>query len=149
VSEIAEKLGKSKTSVYKKANLLKIDLKVHKKKLNGVIHYTAEGFDIIRNSYTTSINETSVDNNIETKVNDKYLDLLISEKDEQIIHLKKQLEEKNNALEKALDLANQTQHLLAIEKQHILQLQEPPIKKSFWDRFKKKQPNESWDMDSN
>ena len=40
-------------------------------------------------------------------------------------------------LAKALEVADKTQHLLAMEKQIVLQLQEPPMKKSFWDRFKK------------
>jgi len=79
---------------------------------------------------------------------DKLLNLLLLEKDKQISHLTEQLANKEKSLEKALELANQTQHLLAIEKQHVLQLQEPSTKKSFWDRLKKSHPNQSWDKDN-
>ena len=147
VSEIAEKIGKSKTSVYKKVNGLKGELKPYRKKINGVIYFDTEGFEIIKASYREP-QKAKVQG--ESRLNyseDKLLNLLLSEKDKQISHLIEQLANKEKSLEKALELANQTQHLLAIEKQHVLQLQEPPIKKSFWDRFKKSQFNENWDKE--
>ncbi len=143
VSEIAEKIGKTKNSVYKKTNKLKVELKPHKKKLNGVVYYDEKGFEIIKNSYGETVVETINGETEQQITTDKYIELLLSEKERQIIQLTKQLEDKNNALIKALDIADRTQHLLAIEKQHVLQLQEPPVKKSFWDRFKKSQTNEN------
>lgn len=143
VSKIAEKIGKTKNSVYKKTNKLKVELKPHKKKLNGVVYYDEKGFEIIKNSYGETVVETINGETEQQITTDKYIELLLSEKERQIIQLTKQLEDKNNALIKALDIADRTQHLLAIEKQHVLQLQEPPVKKSFWDRFKKSQTNEN------
>ena len=143
VSEITEKIGKTKNSVYKKTNKLKVELKPHKKKLNGVVYYDEKGFEIIKNSYGETVVETINGETEQQITTDKYIELLLSEKERQIIQLTKQLEDKNNALIKALDIADRTQHLLAIEKQHVLQLQEPPVKKSFWDRFKKSQTNEN------
>ena len=137
VSEIAEKLGKTRDSVYKKTNRLKVELEPYKEKLKGVIYYNAEGFEIIKESYGIAKEATTFVKSSQKDSEDKYLALLISEKDKQISHLKEELANKEKSLEKVLELANQTQHLLAIEKQHVLQLQEPPIKKSFWDRFKK------------
>lgn len=147
VSEIAEKIGKTKNSVYKKTDRLKVELKPHRKKLNGVIYYDEEGFEIIKKSYGETKVETPHGESKQQDSNDKYVELLLLEKDRQISQLTKQLEEKDKALIKALDIADRTQHLLAIEKQHVLQLQEPPVKKSFWDRFKKSQPNENWGTD--
>ena len=143
VSEITEKIGKTKNSVYKKTNKLKVELKPHKKKLNGVVYYDEKGFEIIKNSYGETVVETINGETEQQITTDKYIELLLSEKERQIIQLTKQLEDKNNALIKALDIADRTQHLLAIEKQHVLQLQEPPVKKSFWDRLKKSQTNEN------
>ncbi len=145
VSEIAEKLGKSKTSVYKNANRLKDELKPHKKKYNGVIHYTLEGYEILKKSFDTLIIETKVETNSIKPMKDKYLEMLLLDKDDRIKQLKEQLEEKDKLFAKALELVDQTQQLLAIEKQYVLQLQETPVKKSFWSNFKKKQPSESWD----
>jgi len=146
VSEIAEKLGKTRDSVYKKSNRLKVELKPHKKKLNGLVYYDTEGFEIIKKSFEKAKEATTFVKSNQKDSEDKYLNLLISEKDKQIIQLTEQLANKEKALSKALDLANQTQHLLAIEKQHVLQLQAPE-KKSFWSKFKKSQPNQSWDSE--
>lgn len=145
VSEIAEKLGKTKNSVYKKTNRLKLELKPHRKKLNGVIYYDEEGFDIIRKSYGEPKVAIEKGESRQQNEKDKYIELLLSEKDKQISQLTKQLAEREKSLEKALELTNQTQHLLAIEKQLVLQLQEPQPKKSFWDKFKKSKSNSSWD----
>lgn len=137
VSEIAEKLGKTRNSVYKKTNRLKVELMPHKEKLKGVIYYDTEGYEIIKKSYG---GPTVSKGQGESRLNDdsnKLLDLLILEKDKQISHLKEELANKEKSLSKALELANQTQHLLAMEKQLILQLQEPPVKKKFWDKLMK------------
>lgn len=52
VSDIVEKTGKSKTSVYRKISKLKTELKPHKKTLNGVIYYDEEGLKIIAELWT-------------------------------------------------------------------------------------------------
>lgn len=142
VSEIAKKLNVSRNSVYKKTSRLKAELKPYRKKLNGVNYFTEDGFKIIENSYNISHTFAEVDNNVvngSQKKYDTYLDALLLDKDKQISQLTKMLEEKEQALSKALDLAEKTQHLLAIEKQQVLQLQSPEkeiVKKSFWDIFK-------------
>jgi hypothetical protein len=136
VSEIAEKLEKTKDSVYKKTNRLKMELKPHKKNLNGLVYYDTEGFEIIKKSYSKAKEATTFVKSSQNDDENKYLHLLLAEKDKQIGHLKEQLSKQEKSLEKVLELANQTQHLLAIEKQHVLQIQEPPVKKKFWDRFK-------------
>lgn len=139
VSEIAEKLGKSKTSVYKKTNKFKADLEPHRKKLNGVIYYNVEGFDIIKNSFAEPIIETRVETNALNNVDDKYLDLLLSEKDEQIKHLKEQLKEKDKSLEQAMELVKNNQVLLLQSQERVLMLETPTEKKSFWDKWRKEQ----------
>lgn len=145
VSEIALKVGKSKTSVYNRISKLKTELKPYKKTLNGVVYYDEEGFEIIKNSYDDISRSFKGVNKPTNNLESDLLDRLLLEKDKRIEELTKQLADKDKALTKALDLADRTQHLLAIEKQHVLKLQEPSIKKSFWDRFKKSQPNSSWD----
>jgi succinate dehydrogenase flavin-adding protein (antitoxin of CptAB toxin-antitoxin module) len=120
-------------------------LKLHKKKLNGVIYYDSEGFDIIKNSYIIPLVEEELVKSGKQNEDNNYLELLLSEKDNRIFQLTKNLAEKEKSLAKALELVNQIQQLLAIEKQYVLQLQEPPVKKSFWSNFKRRQPNESWD----
>ena len=144
VSDIAIKLGKSKTSVYNRISKLKIELKPYKKTLNGVVHYDEEGFEIIKNSYSDVSRSFKGVNKPTNNLESNALNLLMLEKDKQIERLEKQLEyqsilleKKEESLAKALEVADKTQHLLAMEKQIVLQLQEPPMKKSFWDRFKK------------
>lgn len=149
MSEIAEKIGKSKTSVYNRISKLKVELKPHKKILNGVIYYDEEGFEIIKDSYSDVSSTFKGVNKTTIKIESDYLNQLLSEKDKRIEELTKQLEYKDKALNKVLDLADRTQHLLAIEKQHVLKLQEPQVRKSFWDRFKRSQPHQSWDDTSN
>ena len=141
VSEMATELGKSKTSVYKKTNTLKGILKPHQKKVNGVIHYTTEGFKIIKDSYGVPIIETMVDDIGLNKVNDKYLGMLLSEKDEQIKHLKEQLKDKDRSLEQAMELVKNNQVLLLQSQDRVLMLETSSIdeKKSFWSKFKKGQ----------
>jgi predicted DNA-binding protein YlxM (UPF0122 family) len=148
VSEIAEKLGKTSNSVYKKINRLKVELEPHKQKAKGVIYYDVEGFEIIKDSYREPHKAKVQGESRLNTVDDNLLNLLLLEKDNQISHLKEELAKKDKSLSKALELANQTQHLLAIEKQHVLQLQEPQ-KKSFWDRFRKSKLNEKWNSNIN
>ena len=136
VSEIAEEIGKSKTSVYKKVSELKGELKPFKKKVNGVIHFDAEGFEIIKNSYGEVIIDNRVERTSLNHVDDKYLDLLLSEKDEQIKHLKEQLKEKDKSLEQAMKLVENNQVLLLQKEDKILRLESYTEKKSFWDKFK-------------
>jgi hypothetical protein len=137
VSEIAKKLGKSKTAVYKNANRLKDELKPHKKKHNGVIHYTLEGYEILKRSFDVSIIETKVETNSIKPIDNKYLDLLLSDKEKQIKHLKEQLKEKDKLLEQSMELVKNNQILLLQSKEKILMLESPTEKKSFWSKFKK------------
>lgn len=141
VSEIAEKIGKSKTSVYKKANGLKGELKPYRKTVNGVIYFDTEGFEIIKNSYGELINDNQDEKTSLNHVDDKYLNLLLSEKDEQIKHLKEQLKEKDKLLEQAMKLVENNQVLLLQKEDKILMLESSSEKKSFWERFKKNQTN--------
>jgi hypothetical protein len=136
VSEIAEKIGKSKTSVYKKVNGLKGELKPFRKKVNGVIYFDTEGFEIIKNSYGEVIIDNQVERTSLNHVDDKYLDLLLSEKDEQIKHLKEQLKEKGKSLDQAMKLVENNQVLLLQKEDKILMLESSSEKKSFWDKFK-------------
>jgi predicted nucleic acid-binding protein len=150
VSEIAEKIGKSKTSVYNRINKLKVELKPYQKTLNGVIYYDEEGFEIIKNSYENVSSSFKGVNKPTNNLESDLLDCLLSEKDKRIEELKKQLEDKDKALTKALDLADRTQHLLAMEKkekQMLLELPQEPVRKSIWNIFKKSQPNSSWDSE--
>lgn len=137
VSEIAEKLGKTRNSVYKKTSRLKVELKPYKKKLNGVIYYDVEGLNIIRESYGKPILAKAEGESRLNHVDDKYLDLLLLEKDEQIKHLKEQLKEKGKSLEQAMKLVENNQVLLLQKEDKILMLESSSEKKSFWDRFKK------------
>jgi hypothetical protein len=75
-------------------------------------------------------------NNGFNKVDDKYLDLLLSEKDEQIKHLKEQLKQKDKSLEQAMKLVENNQVLLLQKEDKILRLKSSSEKKSFWDKFK-------------
>lgn len=148
VSEIAEKIGKSKTSVYNRISKLKVELKPYKKTLNGVIYYDEEGFEIIKKSYDDVSRSFKGGNKPTNNLESDLLDRLLTEKDKRIEELKKQLEDKDKALTKALDLADRTQHLLAMEKkekQMLLELPQEPVRKSIWNIFKKSQPNSSWD----
>jgi len=147
VSEIADEIGKSKTSVYKKVNGLKGELKPFRKKVNGVIYFDTEGFEIIKNSYSEVIIDNQVERTSLNHVDDKYLDLLLSEKDEQIKHLKEQLKEKDKSLEQAMKLVENNQVLLLQKEDKILKLESSSEKKSFWSKFKKSQPNQSWDYE--
>ena len=133
VSEIAEKLGKSKTAIYKKSNKFKVELEPHRKKLNGVVYYDSDGFDIIKNSFSEPIIETKGLN----YQDDKYMNLLLSEKDEQIKHLKEQLKEKENSLNTALELVKNNQVLLLHSQERVAMLESPIENKSFWSKFKK------------
>ena len=143
VSWMANELSKSKTSIYKKTNTLKDVLKPYKKKLNGVIYYTTEGFEIIKNSYSIPIIETEVDDNTPNQIDDKYINLLLSDKDEQIKHLKEQLKEKDKSIEQAMELVKNNQVLLLQSQERVLMLETSSSeeKKSFWSKFKKSQPN--------
>lgn len=138
VSEIADKIGKSKTSVYKKVNGLKGELKPYRKKVNGVIYFDTEGFEIIKNSYVEVIIDNQVERTSLNHVDDKYLDLLLSDKDEQIKHLKEQLEDKDRRLEQAMELVKNNQVLLLQSQDRVLMLETSPNdeKKSFWSKFK-------------
>jgi transcriptional antiterminator len=142
ISEIAKELNVSKTAVYKKIDKLKPSFNKYIKTYKGVKHVTTEGFDVLKKAFGVS---TKVET-VETIGLNEITKLLLTEKDKHIEQLTKQLANKEKALSKALDLANQTQHLLAIEKQQVLQLQAPE-KKSFWSKFKKSQPNQSWDSE--
>ncbi len=139
VSEIAGKLGKTKDSVYKKSSRLKSELKGHKKKLNGVIYYDTEGYEIIKNSYATPIIETEHVKSRQHDGDDKYLNLLLSEKDKQIGHLKAQLAKQEKSLEQAMELVKNNQVLLLQSQERVLMLETSPSdeKKSFWSKFKK------------
>lgn len=101
VSEIAKKLGKTKDSVYKKSSRLKHELDGHKKKLNGIIYYDEEGFEIIKNSYDIPIVDEEPVQSVQSRQHfddNKYLELLLSEKEKQIEHLKEHTTNRNSNL---------------------------------------------------
>ena len=100
VSDIAEKVGKSKTSVYSRISKLKTELKPYKKTLNGVVHYDEEGFEIIKNSYSDVSRSFKGVNKPTNNLESNALNLLMLEKDKQIERLEKQLEYQSVLLEK-------------------------------------------------
>jgi hypothetical protein len=67
--------------------------------------------------------------------------LLLSEKDEQIKHLKEELKEKNKSLDQAMELVKNNQVLLLQSQDRVLMLETSSSdeKKSFWSKFKKNQ----------
>lgn len=119
VSEIAEKLSVSKTSVYKKIEKLKPSFKKYIKRVKGVIYIDTDGFEILKNHFESKTVETMVGIGSESKLTE----ILLLEKDKQIEQLKEQLKEKDKSLNHALQLVENSQVLLKQDQERIVMLE--------------------------
>jgi len=133
VSDVVEKTGKSKTSVYRKISKLKTELKPHKKTLNGVIYYDEEGLKIIAESFGLSHNVDKGGNQC-GNADSKALEMAES----MIKLLENQLAEKDKQIAQLIKQNDQSQHLLLNEqkeKQLLLDVKDQYENQTFIDRL--------------
>lgn len=128
IREIAEMVGVSKTAIY---SLIKAH-SIPTVKENGLTHVDEDGLSLILAHYASAQHET-VKDIIQDSPNDdsKVENAMV------IDILEKQLDEKQEVIRGLLQALANEQQLRAVplisEKQEVA-----PVKKSFWDKFKKK-----------
>jgi len=160
VSEIAEKLGKSRAAVYKNIKTLKPSLSKYETKRKGVIYYNDKGFDLIANSFSSTLLDEKVDSLVDNNSvdNNSNLDIekafrhVVNAKDETIKMLENQLKVRDNQLKikdeqlrekdkqvsQLIKQNDQAQHLLLNEqkeKQLLLGVKDQYEKQTFIDRL--------------
>lgn len=131
VSEISNLINLSKVSIYKKLKLKEIE--PHITKLQGVTYVNEVGFNLLKESLNlnekikTNLNNKNINVEIATDLVDFKEDLtsLNLLKDDYIETLKKQIEEKDNQIQKLHKLIENNQILLKQEKEvNLLQLEQ-------------------------
>ncbi|NFI54716.1 hypothetical protein FDA52_17570 [Clostridium botulinum] len=131
VSEISNLINLSKVSIYKKLKLKEIE--PHITKLQGVTYVNEVGFNLLKESLNlnekikTNLNNKNINVEIATDLVDFKEDLtsLNLLKDDYIETLKKQIEEKDNQIQKLHKLIENNQILLKQEKVvNLLQLEQ-------------------------
>lgn len=124
VAEISERLNVSKVTIYKKLKELKQELKPHIQTRNNVKYIGLEGFEIIKNavSFKGGLNESEGENLEPLKEEglnpfNQLKEIYINGLNEQINFLKKEIDIKNEQLQKKDELLKNFQVLLLHEQQ--------------------------------
>ena len=136
VIEIADMLGFSKVTIYNKIKEIKEEtLQPLRKKEKGITYYNYKLIDILRNenlsddSFVDIKSEEMVqDEMTATVINDKYIDLYISELKSEIEFLKNQILIKDELIIKQLKLIENEQILRREDQKGISLLEEQRIK---------------------
>ena len=131
IKELAEQLGISKVSIYKR--LKQPDIKSHILKKDNVKMIDETGVNIIKNHYSRERGE-ALENVFNDTVNKDENQLNV----ELIALLQEQLKEKDNQINSLLTIVKNSQTIQATKYLADGQAQEAPVtKKSFWDWFRK------------
>ena len=146
IAEFARIAGVSPAAVYKRVNnQVDNQLLTHMKIVNGKKRINKAALELFNSPGYQPVNNQSsqlVDNQLLTILQEN-MDVLKGElevKNKQIEQLNKQNDRLNDRLQESNQLNHQNQILLEQQKQSQI-IEEPtqPAKKSFWDRFKKKE----------
>lgn len=158
VSEVAEILGVSRKTIYRKIDQLSLKKKGFVTKRDSVTMIATEGIEAIKEALkpvTEPVTPVTIEylqqfstvthGALQSKI--ELLEKQLADKDLQIKELKKDKDELRRNNDQLVQMNQNTQNLLAMEKkekQLLLELPQEPVRKSIWNIFRKSQPNSSW-----